>query len=273
MKQQKLRRLVGCVIVIAGLLALNYPFLAGVVNDRFAYRELQGYRKEMADSDETELNKTLETARAYNAALSAGGDLNEYRDFSMLQTGALLGYVDIPQINVYAAVRYSTDPEVLTKDLGLVEDSSLPVGGESTHAVISGHTGMASRKMLTDLTQMREGDIFFLHVLNCDMAYQVDQIVVLEPWDTSQLGIVRGEDCVTLLTCTPYGVNDHRLLVRGRRIEYDFTQPVPETQTQSVAEKSSVEKLRVVIAWASLGILVAMVIYVVVRNKRQGESG
>ncbi|MBQ8026256.1 MAG: class C sortase [Oscillospiraceae bacterium] len=273
MKQQKARRLIGCLVVTVGLLGLNYPFLAGVVNDLFAYRELQGYQTELQNTDDEELTQTLETARAYNEALSSGGSLTEFEDFPLLQTDALLGYVELPQIGVYMAVRYGTENEVLKQCCGLVADTSLPVGGESTHAVISGHTGMASKKMLTDLTQMQTGDIFFLHSLGQDMAYQVDQIIVVEPWDVDELGIVKGEDYVTLLTCTPYGVNDHRLLVRGSRIGYDFSSGLTGQQG-SVMRYSTVERLRMAIAAVSGLCFVGMIIALLRsgKQKRQDRS-
>ena len=268
LKQEHVRRLISCLVITVGLLGLNYPFLAGVVNDLFAYRELQGYQTEIQNTDDAELAQTLETARAYNTALSSGGSLTEFEDFTLLQTDALLGYVEVPQIGVYMAVRYGTENEVLKQSCGLVEDSSLPVGGESTHAVISGHTGMASKKMLTDLTQMQTGDIFFLHALGQDLAYQVDQIMVVEPWDVDELAIVKGEDNVTLLTCTPYGVNDHRLLVRGSRIVYDFSTG-PTEQQSSVMRYSTMERLRIGIAAVSGLIFVGMVIALLCTGKQK----
>lgn len=268
LKQEHVRRLISCLVITVGLLGLNYPFLAGVVNDLFAYRELQGYQTEIQNTDDAELAQTLETARAYNTALSSGGSLTEFEDFTLLQTDALLGYVEVPQIGVYMAVRYGTENEVLKQSCGLVEDSSLPVGGESTHAVISGHTGMASKKMLTDLTQMQTGDIFFLHALGQDLAYQVDQITVVEPWDVDELAIVKGEDYVTLLTCTPYGVNDHRLLVRGSRIVYDFSTG-PTEQQSSAMRYSTMERLRIGIAAVSGLIFVGMVIALLCTGKQK----
>ena len=268
LKQEHVRRLISCLVITVGLLGLNYPFLAGVVNDLFAYRELQGYQTEIQNTDDAELAQTLETARAYNAALSSGGSLTEFEDFTLLQTDALLGYVEVPQIGVYMAVRYGTENEVLKQSCGLVEDSSLPVGGESTHAVISGHTGMASKKMLTDLTQMQTGDIFFLHALEQDLAYPVDQIMVVEPWDVDELAIVKGEDYVTLLTCTPYGVNDHRLLVRGSRIVYDFSTG-PTEQQSSAMRYSTMERLRIGIAAVSGLIFVGMVIALLCTGKQK----
>jgi len=257
--------------VLAGLIALNYPLLAGVVNDLFAFRERQGYQAVIENTDELELQRLLETARAYNAALAVGEGMERFNSFELLQSGAMLGYLEIPCIGVDMPVRYSTEDKVLKSSLGLVEESSLPVGGESAHAVISGHTGLASKKMLTDLTQMKQGDLFFLHVLGTDMAYRVDQIVVVEPWDADELAIAEGMDYVTLLTCTPYGINDHRLLVRGVRIDYDFSAPEGDAP---VVEKSlsTVELVRYCTAAVSVVVLVVMIVSLSVSAAKERKA-
>lgn len=262
-KRRLLTGIIGFLIITLGLVALNYPYMSGVLNQVFAYKEAEVYIQEIQETDTRELDEKIEMAHQYNEALATGKNLNAFNDFSLLQEGAMLGYVEIPQINVYMSMRYSVSSEVLKHGLGLVEDSSLPVGGENTHAVISGHTGMASKKILTDLTQMREGDIFFLHVMGQDMAYKVDQILVVEPWDASELQIVPEKDYVTLLTCTPYGVNSHRLLVRGERIpDYDFSVPVEEVIREE-PRISEVERTRMIIAYISAFIFVFLLIFVI----------
>lgn len=262
-KSRIITGIIGFLIVTIGLVALNYPYLAGVVNKAFAHKEAEVYIQEIQQMDTTELDARIKRAHEYNHTLAVSGNLSLFEDFDMVQEGTLLGYLEVPQIDVYMSVRYSVSNEVLKHSLGLVEDSSLPVGGESTHAVISGHTGMASKKVLTDLTQMKEGDVFFIHSLGMDLAYKVDQILVVEPWDSSALQIVPDKDYVTLLTCTPYGVNSHRLLVRGERIEYDFTAPV---EVQPIVEEriSDVERTRMIIAYVSAAAFVLLIIFVIV---------
>ena len=273
MKQKKSRLIIGFMIIVIGLFAINYPLLSGVISDFFSYKEIQGYKSDISAMSENELSETLETAHKYNDALSSGGSLDEFRNFSLLKPGAMLGYVEIPQINVYNTVRYSTDSEVLVQSLGLVEGSSLPVGGEGCHSVISGHTGMASKKMLTELTEVQKGDIFFLHILGQDMAYCVDNISVVEPWDNSELSIIEGSDYVTLLTCTPYGVNDHRLLVRGKRIEYDFNNQDLSDSNNTQRRYSNVELLRYGILALSAVILIGMIIFAIIsRKKKKGMT-
>ncbi len=222
-------------VVIGGIGAVCYPSFSTYINQKFANNEIVEYQESMEQSGEEQLAEMEALADKYNALLPitfpadpfSGTNINsfegtEFEDFFMVQVGNMLGYVEIPTIDLYLPVYYGTTDEVLSEGLGLLENTSLPVGGENTHAVISGHTGLASKKLFTDLTLMEEGDIFFIHVLNQHFAYQVDQIKVVWPYETDDLYIEEGQDYVTLLTCTPFGVNDHRLLVRGTRIDYDF---------------------------------------------------
>ena len=213
----------------------NYPTIATFVNNVFANREISEYKEAASGMDEEELNREIELAQAYNQSLPmsfpadpfSGTSIRDFtgtsfEHFDMVQQGAMIGYIEIPDIDIYQPVYYGTGDEVLDKGLGLVENTSLPVGGPGTHAVISGHTGMATRKLFTDLVDVKRGDIFFVHVLNQHFAYQVDQILVVLPEETEELAIQKGKDLVTLVTCTPFGINDHRLLVRGQRVDYDF---------------------------------------------------
>ena len=260
-KQNIIIKIVGFIIITAGMIALNYPYLTGVINDYFAYRQVDEYQEQIESIPDDTLNLQLDTARLYNASLVNAG-FGDFTDFELIQEGAFLGYVEIPQINVYLSLRYSVSDIVLKNGLGLLEGTSLPVGGESTHSVISGHTGMASKKVLTDLTQLQLGDIFFIHSLGQDLAYKVDQIVVVDPWDSEELKIIPNEDHCTLLTCTPYGINDHRLLVRGIRVEYDFSSPVVEEKIE--VRVSEVERTRRIIAICSLILYIVIVCYLVV---------
>ena len=145
-----------------------------------------------------------------------------------------MGYVVIPKINVNLPIYHGTGNDSLDRGVGHLLGSSLPVGGESTHAILTGHSGMATQKMFTDLEQLNTGDVFYLQILNETLAYQVIEINTVLPYDTSLLGIAHGEDYCTLVTCTPYGVNTHRLLVRGSRIPYEEAEEIVE---ESVAEE------------------------------------
>jgi sortase A len=192
----------------------------------------------------------------------------------LVQQGALLGYLEIPSINVYSAVRYGTSTEVLEKDLGLLEENSLPAGGKGCHAAVSGHTGMASKKMLTDLTAVEMGDVFFFHTFGLHLAYEVDNIEVILPTDprrTELLAIDPEQDLMTLITCTPYGVNSHRLLVRGHRIDYDFSKSADEQGVSKSRHLSDVEIMRYIVAAVSLLLLILMLILTLRGLKKDKE--
>lgn len=178
--------------------------------------------------------KVLDEARGYNENLlrssiqltdpfktkKINGETVFYNNILNVDRSEIMGYVKIPCISVDLPIYHGTSAEVLERGIGHLAASSFPIGGESTHAVLTGHTGLSSAKLFTDLTEMKKGDLFFIHVLDKKLAYRVDRITVVKPDDTRNLQIIDGEDHVTLLTCTPYGVNDHRLLVRGKRTRY-----------------------------------------------------
>lgn len=273
MKQKRIKLIVGFLIILIGLVVLNYPYVSGLINDTFAYKEIQGFEQEVKQIDNSERDTAIETANAYNKALAEAGDITPFKSFKYLQPNEQISTVEIPSIGVNMIVRYGTSNQVLDKGLGLVEDTSLPVGGPSTHAVISGHSGMASMKILTNLTSVKVGDVFFVHTLGIDMAYKVDQILVVEPWDNKDIAIVPGKDYVTLLTCTPYGVNSHRLLVRGERIaDYDFSVPAVEQEVVVEERLSDVELMRRIIFYASIGIVGILLIVTIVEFFRKPKK-
>ncbi len=231
---KKVKSMIAFLIIAGGIVMICYPSFAGFVNQTFANREITDYDEKIKDSSEDELNEAMRTAYRYNATLPGGYPADPFtgkniaalegtgfEDFWMVQTGAMIGYVEVPSIDVYLPIYYGTTREVLKEGAGLLENSSLPVGGASTHAVLSAHTGMASKRLFTDLDHAQKGDIFFIHILGQDLAYKVDQIKVVLPSESEELYIEEGKDRVTLLTCTPFGINDHRLLVRGDRLDYD----------------------------------------------------
>ena len=196
------------------------------------------YTAVIEDTDDVELTAQREAAQRYNAMLSGaaitegGASAPPLPYAEQLTVGGVICYIDIPKINVYLPVQHGTDADTLEKSVGHVVGTSLPVGGESTHAVLSAHSGMASSKLFSDIDQLTEGDTFYIHVLGDTLAYRVDAINTVLPTDTHLLQIEDGKDLVTLVTCTPFGVNTHRLLVRGHRVPY-----VPEQEAPATAEK------------------------------------
>lgn len=223
---------------VAALGLLFYPLVGELLNEKYHSDVETTYTAVIADTDDAELTAQREAAEQYNAMLS-GATITEggasapplaYSD--QLTVGGVMAYIDIPKINVYLPVQHGTDADTLENSVGHVVGTSLPVGGSSSHAVLSAHSGMASSKLFSDIDQLAEGDTFYIHVLGEVLAYKVDAIHTVLPTDTSLLQIEDGKDLVTLVTCTPFGVNTHRLLVRGHRIPY-----TPEQATAAAVEK------------------------------------
>ena len=197
------------------------------------------YTEAIADTNDAELTAQREAAEQYNAMLSGTASISEGEASAsplpyaeQLTVGGVMAYVDIPKIGVYLPVQHGTGADTLERAVGHVVGTSLPVGGSSTHAVLSAHSGLASSKLFSDIDQLAVGDVFYIRVLGDTLVYEVDSIHTVLPTDTSLLQIEDGKDLVTLVTCTPFGVNTHRLLVRGHRVPY-----VPEQEVPAAAEK------------------------------------
>ena len=213
-----------CGVVALGLLL--YPLVGELLNEKYHSDVETTYTAAIADTDDAELTAQRQAAEQYNAMLAkatiseGGASAPPLAYADQLTVGGVMAYVDIPKINVYLPVQHGTGADTLEKSVGHVVGTSLPVGGSGTHAVLSAHSGMASSKLFSDIDQLAEGDIFYIHVLGEVLAYEVDAINTVLPTDTSLLQIEDGKDLVTLVTCTPFGINTHRLLVRGHRVPY-----------------------------------------------------
>lgn len=213
-------------VLLIGLCLLLYPSVADWWNSMHQTRAIASYVEAVEDMSGEEMEALLEEARRYNEKLAgkslnlqlAEKELREYESLLDISGTGIMGYVQVPKINVSLPIYHGTDEAVLQIAVGHLEGTSLPIGGESTHSVLSGHRGLPSAKLFTDLDQILEGDVFTVTVLNETITYQVDQIRIVEPSDVSELQIIHGEDHCTLVTCTPYGINTHRILVRGTRI-------------------------------------------------------
>ena len=222
---------------VAGVL-LAYPLVSTIINSKYHSDIETAYTAAIEDTNTAELEQQRQAAERYNAMLSGaaitegGASAPPLAYAQQLTVGGTMAYVDIPKINVYLPVQHGTDADTLEKSVGHVVGTSLPVGGESTHAVLSAHSGMASSKLFSDIDQLAVGDMFYIHVLGEVLAYKVDAIHTVLPTDTSLLQIADVKDLVTLVTCTPFGVNTHRLLVRGHRVPY-----TPEQEATAAAEK------------------------------------
>ena len=231
---------VACGVMAAGLLL--YPLIGELLSERYHSDVETTYTAAIEAADDADLTAQRQAAEQYNAMLSGTAAITEggasapplpYAE--QLTVGGVMCYIDIPKINVYLPVQHGTDAETLEHAVGHVVGTSLPVGGSNTHAVLSAHSGMASSKLFSDIDQLEKGDIFYIHVLGEVLAYEVDAINTVLPTDTSLLQIEDGKDYVTLVTCTPFGVNTHRLLVRGHRVPYTLEQKVSAAEEKPVA--------------------------------------
>ena len=260
-------------IFLIGLSILLYPVVSSTWNQIIANRTIGDYDEAVAKQEPEDMSHMFEQARAYNDALlpkavpdafairSNTFDV-EYESLLNLTSDGLIGYIEIPVLDVHAPIYHYTTEEVLQKGVGHLFGSSLPVGGEGTHAVLSAHRGLPSNKLFSDLDKIVEGDKFFIHVLNEVFAYEIDQILVVEPDQTESLALFKGKDYLTLVTCTPYGVNTHRLLCRGRRIPYN---PEDEKTSRRLWVNMNI---MIGLLGALIGILVALIL--TIKLKRRG---
>lgn len=263
------------VLLLAGLSLLLYPTVSDYWNSLHQSRAIADYVESVAQMDDAEYDALWEAAREYNEALaqhsgtlsSSTPDTQSYEELLNISNLGIMGYIEIPDINCSLPIYHGTDDSVLQIAVGHLAWSSLPVGGESSHCVISGHRGLPSAKLFTDLDKLREGDIFMLRVLDEVLTYEVDQITTVEPDEVDSLTITAGEDYCTLVTCTPYGINTHRLLVRGHRIEN-----VAESESIWVtAEAGQIDPL-IVAPFAALPLLFVLLIKLFIPKRRKNNE-
>lgn len=265
------------ILFLAGLSLLLYPFIANEWNNYRQKRLMSNYEEVVAEKEaagEIDYEAEWEKARAYNDALlpsilpdsfavaEASDEDEEYMSALNLAGDGIMGSVEIPRIDITLPIFHTTEEDVLEQAAGHLEGSSLPVGGESTHAVISAHRGLPSAALFTDLDKLEEGDHFLIHVLDDTLCYEVDQITVVEPEETDTLAVVEGEDLVTLLTCTPYGVNSHRLLVRGHRVPY-VPEEVEDESTSGISLHTSY------LLWVAVGLAVTGAVVAVLYRREK----
>lgn len=213
-------------VFLIGLSLLLYPTVSDWWNSFHQTRAIAGYSDMVAGLDDDAYQAIWDSAAAYNTALAgqtthwilSDAEQEEYENQLNVGGTGIMGYIEIPKIDCSLPIYHGTDASVLQIAIGHIAGSSLPVGGESTHAVLSGHRGLPSAKLFTNLDQLEVGDTFMIQVLDETLTYEVDQILIVLPDELEELAIVEGQDLCTLVTCTPYGVNSHRLLVRGHRI-------------------------------------------------------
>lgn len=247
--KRKTTILTAAILVFLTALGITlYPIISNYVNQKYASKIYTEYEEMIQNVDDTSLKDARRLAEQYNNALapvsayeqeSLSEASQNYDTLLNMGGNGIMGYVEIPSIQVNLPIYHGTDSETLERGIGHLLGSSLPIGGASTHSVLSGHSGLAGQKMFTDLLQVKEGDVFYLHVLGETLAYQVVSLNTVLPYDTSLLGITPDADLCTLITCTPLAVNTHRLLVTGERIPYESAQEIQAEMQQETTEVES----------------------------------
>lgn len=216
-----------CITFITGLSLLLYPTVSNYWNAQHQTQAVVDYTERIEKMDDSEKLNEIGRAEDYNSMLIDNGrrfspnkeEKENYNSILSVDDNGMMGYITIPELRLKLAIYHGVDESVLQVGIGHIEGSSLPVGGEGTHCVLSGHRGLPSAKLFTDIDKLVIGDVFMLHVYDEMLTYEIDQILIVEPEDYSALAIEEGKDYCTLITCTPYGINTHRLLVRGHRVE------------------------------------------------------
>lgn len=269
---------------LGSLFLVCYPFFSNYLMGLNQEGEVTGYEQEVKETGEDEIAEALEAARRYNESLFGSAVLTdpfdpgikqeenlEYDQLLNLGGDSVMGVIEIPAIKVSLPIYHGTADAVLQKGAGHMWNTSLPVGGTGTHAVITGHTGLSSAKLFTDLELMEIGDVFLLHVLGDTLAYRTDQIKIVEPDETDDLRIDPDQDYVTLVTCTPYGINSHRLLVRGTRIPYEEAEELLEEPVIREEESVWMEEYKKALA-AGTAILAFILAAFILNEQRKKHS-
>lgn len=261
-------------IFIIGLSLLLYPTFSDWWNSMHQSKVINHYVEQVAQMDEAQYEQVLAAARAYNLTLTeransyllTDAQQQSYNDLLNVAGNGVMGYIEIPSIDVSLPVYHGTQESVLQVAIGHLDWTSLPVGGESTHSVVSGHRGLPSAKLFTNLDKLREGDIFIFRILNEVLTYEVDQILIVEPHQSDPLLISQGKDLCTLVTCTPYGINTHRLMVRGHRIEN-----VEETKTYHITSEAVLIEPVIVAPIVAMPMLLVLMIYLLIPKKKKNR--
>ena len=259
-------------VLLVGLSLVLYPSFSDWWNSKHMSRVITDYVNLIDDLDEDEYAGLIEAAHAYNRSLlsrtngytTTPEQKEQYNKLLNIAGNGVMGYIEIPSIGVSLPVYHGTDDTVLQVAIGHLDWSSLPVGGESTHCVVSGHRGLPSAKLFTHLDKVREGDLFMLRILDEVLTYEVDRILIVEPHEVDSLMISKGKDLCTLFTCTPYGINTHRLLVRGHRVDN-----LEEKTVRHVITEALVIEPAVVAPLVALPMLLVLFIWILIPKKKR----
>ena len=265
-QSRKIVVLFAVLMIATGVLIFAYPFISNALETRHATVAVQAYQQSVQTLQKEDIDALKEAAKSYNDQLESVIDRNaqgqgEIADsyIDLIQLGDALGYITIPKIDLNLPIYEGTGADVLTHGVGHLPQTSYPLGGESTHSALSGHRGMAEAELFTNLDKLEIGDKFYLHVLDEVLAYRVDQILTVEPDQVEALDTVEGEDLCTLVTCTPIGINSHRLLVRGTRVKYEGEEASGSSDLyRSVHTGTAVRRLVEIWPWLALAAMIAI---------------
>ena len=276
------RKAINIIIIILALIGVTllvYPYISFRLTERDQTYVVQQYDDSLAKMTEQQMQEEWERAQAYNESLvtsvlydpfaSGQEDMDaEYLSLLDIAGNGVMCHIEIPKIKVDLPVFHGVSLSTLEKGAGHLEGSSLPVGGAGTHAVMTAHTGLNSAKLFTDLIELEIGDEFYIHTLDQILAYRVDNILTVEPEDVGALSMVEGKDYVTLVTCTPYGINSHRLLVRGVRVDY-----TPEEIKQAIADTDTVLSNETIMLYAGIVLLILLIIIILIVTRIKKRRG
>lgn len=270
-------------IFLGGIFLTAYPYLYNAYTEKHHSEVMDNYSKAVETISQEELDSIRQQVGEYNDSLLSESsvltdpfdleayknhDSDTYAEMLNINGDGIIALLNVPKINVSLPVYHGTDEEIISRALGHLEGTSMPIGGPSTHSVITGHTGLSNQRLFTDLTELQTGDVFYIDVLNDTLAYKIDRIDIVEPDDTSLLSIYKNEDYVTLLTCYPYGINSHRLMVRGTRVPYEEAVEQEKIMEENTVSTSQWDREYIhAIAVCLAGYSILFVIFIVVRKK------
>lgn len=271
---KRLKRIYFSILILITLIALGfllYPSFSNYINNKFAVSTISDYTEKINNVKDEEVDDLIKNINKYNYDLFNGTAENELPDCLNIHEGGVLGYIEIPSINIKLPIYYGTSVDILKKGVGVLEGTSLPVGGENTHSVLSAHTGLANQKLFTDIDKLKDGDVFYLHILKKDLAYKVNQIKVIHPDEIDELKISDDKDYVTLLTCYPYGINTERLLVRGERTDLSPSN-VEQVQKEISTFNHSNENLILIVIILISVLIIIFLLFLIMKFKGKNKS-
>lgn len=271
---KRLKRIYFSILILITLIALGfllYPSFSNYINNKFAVSTISDYTEKINNVKDEEVDDLIKNINKYNYDLFNGTAENQLPEYLNIHEGDVLGYIEIPSINIKLPIYYGTSVDILKKGVGVLDGTSLPVGGENTHSVLSAHTGLANQKLFTDIDKLKDGDVFYLHILKKDLAYKVNQIKVVHPDEIDELKISDDKDYVTLLTCYPYGINTERLLVRGERTDLSPSN-VEQVQKEISTFNHSNENLILIVIILISVLIIIFLLFLIMKFKGKNMS-